>query len=134
MSGYTNAFPRSCVALYDASIAGDVETAVPLYRALHPLLRWDSKPEFVQAIKLSMDVVGRHGGPCRPPRGRLDDDTAPLIRGLTEKAVAEGVREGHETGLSGQIGVRLSDHLLRGSVRRGRSHRRLANTSKGTGH
>jgi 1-pyrroline-4-hydroxy-2-carboxylate deaminase len=91
VSGYTSAFPRSCVALYDASMAGDVETAVPLYRTLHALLRWDSKTEFVQAIKLSMDVVGRHGGPCRPPRGPLDDDTAQLIRGLTEKAVAEGM-------------------------------------------
>jgi dihydrodipicolinate synthase/N-acetylneuraminate lyase len=90
VSGYTNAFPRSCVALYEASIAGDLASALPLYRALHPLLRWDSKPEFVQAIKLSMDVVGRHGGPCRPPRGRLDDDAATLIRTLTEKAVAAG--------------------------------------------
>ena len=48
--------------------AGDLDTALPLYRALHPLLRWDSKTEFVQAIKLSMDLAGRHGGPCRPPR------------------------------------------------------------------
>jgi dihydrodipicolinate synthase/N-acetylneuraminate lyase len=91
VSGYTNAFPRSGIALYNASMAGDVETAVPLYRALHALLRWDSKPEFVQAIKASMDVVGRYGGPCRPPRGPLDADTAALIRTLTEKAVAEGM-------------------------------------------
>jgi 1-pyrroline-4-hydroxy-2-carboxylate deaminase len=91
VSGYTNAFPRSGVALYSASMAGDVETAVPIYRALHALLRWDSKTEFVQAIKASMDVVGRYGGPCRPPRGPLDADAAALIRTLTEKAVAEGM-------------------------------------------
>jgi dihydrodipicolinate synthase/N-acetylneuraminate lyase len=91
VSGYTSAFPRSCLALYDASMAGDVETAVPLYRSLHALLRWDSKTEFVQAIKLSMDVVGRPGGPCRPPRGPLDEETAALIRSLTEKAVAQGM-------------------------------------------
>jgi 1-pyrroline-4-hydroxy-2-carboxylate deaminase len=91
VSGYTNAFPRSCVELFNASVAGDVASAVPLYRALHPLLRWDSKPEFVQAIKLSMDVVGRRGGGCRPPRGPLDDQSAASIRELTEKAVAEGV-------------------------------------------
>jgi dihydrodipicolinate synthase/N-acetylneuraminate lyase len=91
VSGYTSVFPRSCVALFNASMAGDVETAVPLYRALHALLRWDSKTEFVQAIKASMDVVGRYGGPCRPPRGPLDADTAALIRALTEKAFAEGM-------------------------------------------
>jgi hypothetical protein len=25
----------------------------------------------VEAIKLSMDIVGRYGGPCRPPRRPL---------------------------------------------------------------
>jgi dihydrodipicolinate synthase/N-acetylneuraminate lyase len=91
VSGYPSAFPRSCVELYRASLAGEVEQAVPLYRALHALLRWDSKTEFVQAIKLSMDIVGRRGGPCRPPRGPLDAESAALIRSLTEKAVAEGL-------------------------------------------
>ena len=76
ISGYTSAFPRSCIELYQASIAGDVATAVPLYQALHPLLRWDSRTEFVQAIKLSMDLVGRAGGPCRPPRLALSADHA----------------------------------------------------------
>ncbi len=41
ISGYTSAFPRSCVELYQASVAGDLGTAVPLYRTLHALLRWD---------------------------------------------------------------------------------------------
>jgi dihydrodipicolinate synthase/N-acetylneuraminate lyase len=91
VSGYTNAFPRSCVELYEASLAGDLDKAVPLYRALHALLRWDSRTEFVQAIKASMDIVGRPGGPCRPPRGPLDADIAGLIRDLTEKAVVEGM-------------------------------------------
>ncbi len=71
VSGYPNAFPESCVELWRACLAHDLETALPLYRQLHPLLRWDSKTEFVQAIKLSMDLVGRQGGPCRPPRGPL---------------------------------------------------------------
>jgi 4-hydroxy-tetrahydrodipicolinate synthase len=91
ISGYTSAFPRSCIELFKASIAGDVERAVPLYRALHPLLRWDSKPEFVQAIKLSMDIVGRDGGPCRPPRNRLAPEHERLVRTLTEEAVAQGM-------------------------------------------
>ena len=87
ISGYTSAFPRSCVELYRASMNADVETALPLYRKLHPLLRWDSKTEFVQAIKLSMDIVGRYGGPCRPPRMPLSAEDETEIRRLTEQAV-----------------------------------------------
>jgi dihydrodipicolinate synthase/N-acetylneuraminate lyase len=91
VSGYTNAFPRSCMDLYRAAIAQDVGTALPLYRRLHALLRWDSQPEFVQAIKLSMDLVGRYGGPCRPPRTSLTDQQKEILRELTETAIAEGM-------------------------------------------
>lgn len=70
---------------------GDLTTGLPRYR----LLRWDSKTEFVQAIKLSMDIVGRYGGPCRPPRVRLTDEQERVVREATEKAVAAGpVAEG----------------------------------------
>ena len=91
VAGFTNALPRSTVELYNASVAGDLATALPLYRALHPLLRWDSKTEFVQAIKLSMDVVGRYGGPCRPPRSPLAPEIDAEIRAWTEKAIAAGM-------------------------------------------
>ncbi|GAA2269953.1 dihydrodipicolinate synthase family protein [Nonomuraea roseoviolacea subsp. roseoviolacea] len=92
IAGYPNALPASCAELYRAATAGDLATALPLYRALHPLLRWDSKTEFVQAIKLSMDLAGRHGGPCRPPRLPLDADQEAVVRAATEKALAEGLR------------------------------------------
>ncbi|GAA5087337.1 4-hydroxy-tetrahydrodipicolinate synthase [Thermocatellispora tengchongensis] len=92
ISGYPNALPRSCVTLYEAAAAGDLETALPLYRTLHPLLRWDSKTEFVQAIKLSMDIAGRYGGPCRPPRVPLTEEHARIVREATEKALAAGCR------------------------------------------
>jgi 1-pyrroline-4-hydroxy-2-carboxylate deaminase len=91
ISGYTSAFPKACVSLYHASVNGDLDTAVPLYRTLHPLLRWDSKTEFVQAIKLSMDIVGRDGGRCRPPRVALDPEHEAQVRGLTEQALAAGM-------------------------------------------
>ena len=77
--------------LYHAAVAGDLTTALPLYRQLHPLQRWDSKVEFVQAIKLSMDIVGRHGGPCRPPRVPLLPEQEAAVRAATEKAVADGL-------------------------------------------
>jgi 1-pyrroline-4-hydroxy-2-carboxylate deaminase len=91
ISGYTSAFPKACVSLYHASVNGDLDTAVPLYRTLHPLLRWDSKTEFVQAIKLSMDIVGHDGGRCRPPRVALDPEHEAQVRRLTEQALAAGM-------------------------------------------
>ncbi|MFF3670377.1 dihydrodipicolinate synthase family protein [Microtetraspora malaysiensis] len=92
IAGYPNALPVSSVALYRAAIARDLDTALPLYRSLHALLRWDSKIEFVQAIKLSMDIAGRPGGPCRPPRGPLTAEQEATVRAVTEKALAEGLR------------------------------------------
>ncbi|MDG4865988.1 dihydrodipicolinate synthase family protein, partial [Streptomyces sp. T-3] len=71
IAGYPNAFPASCAELYRAATAGDLDRALPLYKSLHSLLRWDSKTEFVQAIKLSMDIAGRPGGPTRAPRQPL---------------------------------------------------------------
>jgi 4-hydroxy-tetrahydrodipicolinate synthase len=92
IAGYPNALPDASVKLWDLSVAKDLDQALPIYRDLHSLLRWDSKPAFVQAIKLSMDIAGRKGGPCRPPRLRLREDVAATIRKDTEKALAEGYR------------------------------------------
>ncbi|UQA92100.1 dihydrodipicolinate synthase family protein [Streptomyces halobius] len=92
IAGYPNAFPATCAELYRAAVDGDLQTALPLYRSLHSLLRWDSKTEFVQAIKLSMDIVGRPGGPTRPPRVPLTGETGAAVRAATEKAVADGHR------------------------------------------
>ncbi|MFE9290119.1 dihydrodipicolinate synthase family protein [Streptomyces olivaceus] len=91
VAGYPNALPAACVELYRAAVAGDLATAEPLYRQLHPLLRWDSKVEFVQAIKLSMDLAGRHGGACRPPRVPLLPAQVAAVRAATEKALAAGL-------------------------------------------
>ncbi|MEV7249586.1 dihydrodipicolinate synthase family protein [Streptomyces cyaneofuscatus] len=92
IAGFPNALPGSCTALYRAAVAGDLDTAVPLYRKLHPLLRWDSRTEFVQAIKASQDVVAEgSGGPCRPPRTPLAPQDQAIVRALTEKLLAEGL-------------------------------------------
>ncbi|MFD7493909.1 dihydrodipicolinate synthase family protein [Streptomyces sp. NPDC059832] len=91
IAGCPNMLPSCCVDLYRAAVTGDMATALPLYRELHELLRWDSKPEFVQAIKASMDVAGRHGGRTRPPRFPLPADDAAAVRAATEKALAGGL-------------------------------------------
>jgi dihydrodipicolinate synthase/N-acetylneuraminate lyase len=87
-AGFPNAFPAESVRLYDLMIAGDYSRARELYERLVAIFRWDSRTEFVQAIKLSMDLVGRYGGPCRPPRGPLTAEHESQVRAETERAVA----------------------------------------------
>ncbi|MFR9796351.1 dihydrodipicolinate synthase family protein [Streptomyces sp. MS06] len=91
VAGYPQVFPRACLALYDAACAGDLETALPLYRQLHPVLRWDSRTEFVQAIKLGQEMIGRPGGRCRPPRQPLGPETAAVVRAATQALIDSGV-------------------------------------------
>lgn len=91
VSGYSNALPQDCLELYELATSTDPTDwakAQPMYRDLHALLRWDSKHEFVQAIKLSMDVVGRKGGACRPPRSPLSPETAAQVVKDTEALLA----------------------------------------------
>ncbi|MEV4568244.1 dihydrodipicolinate synthase family protein [Nonomuraea sp. NPDC049419] len=92
IAGYPNMIPRATVELYRLAVARDVAKALPIYRDLHPLLRWDSKTEFVQSIKLSMDLAGRKGGACRPPRVPLTTDQAAQITRQTNDVLAKGYR------------------------------------------
>ncbi|MBI0316429.1 dihydrodipicolinate synthase family protein, partial [Streptomyces javensis] len=95
IAGYPNAIPDATVELYRLATSGvgaDLEKALPLYRALHPLLRWDSRTEFVQAIKASMDLAGLRGGACRPPRSRLAGEVAARVVRETETVLALGYR------------------------------------------
>ncbi|MBQ0825847.1 dihydrodipicolinate synthase family protein [Streptomyces tagetis] len=91
VAGYAQVFPRDCLALYEASVRGDLETALPLYRRLHPVLRWDSRTEFVQAIKIGQEMTGRRGGVCRPPRTPLGLETEAIVRAATQALVDAGV-------------------------------------------
>lgn len=95
VSGYPNAFPEACMEVYRLVTSGnfeDIAQALPMYRDLHELFRWDSKFEFVQAIKLSMDMVGRKGGITRPPRTPLGAADEADVRRATEAAIAKGYR------------------------------------------
>lgn len=100
-AGFPNVFPREAVELYDLMTAGRYAEARALYTQLVALFRWDSRTEFVQAIKCSMDVVGRYGGPCRPPRGALSAQQVATITAETERAVAavEALRAGRGAGV-----------------------------------
>jgi 4-hydroxy-tetrahydrodipicolinate synthase len=92
IAGYANVFPRASVELYRAATGGDVRAVQALYRLLHPLLRLDSRTEFVQSIKLSMDLAGRRGGPCRAPRLPLLPEQESDVRESTMRAIAKGLR------------------------------------------
>ena len=70
-AGFPNAFPKESVEIFTLVKDGRIAEARSLYQPLVAAFRWDSRTEFVQAIKLGMDMVGRFGGPCRPPRGPL---------------------------------------------------------------
>jgi 4-hydroxy-tetrahydrodipicolinate synthase len=87
IAGIPNALPAECAALWAAATAGDLATALPAYRRLHALLRWDARTEFVQAIKLAMAVAGRPAVPCRPPRVPLTDEQDAAVRAATESAL-----------------------------------------------
>ena len=87
-AGYPNAFPKAAVEIYDLVKAGKIDDARELYTNLVTVFRWDSKVEFVQAIKLSIDIAGgSYGGPTRPPRGPLSPENEARVRADTKKAL-----------------------------------------------
>jgi len=90
IGGFTGALPAATVRLFERARDGDVAAALPEYRAMLPLLRWDSGPRFVEAIKHTIDLVGaRGGGLPRPPRRTLDDaDKQRVARQLAQAQAA----------------------------------------------
>jgi len=87
-AGYPNAFPREAVEIYELAMAGKHAEAKELYENLVTVFRWDSRVEFVQAIKLSIDIAGQSfGGPTRPPRGPLSSENEARVRAETKKAL-----------------------------------------------
>lgn len=74
VAGLTNAIPRESVALYDLVMAGKIAEATQLYRRLLPLLRYDTTPRLVQAIKYTSQLAGRPMGQTRAPRLPLEED------------------------------------------------------------
>lgn len=86
-AGFPNTFPRESVEIFDLARAGRYDEARALYRQLVAVFRWDSRTEFVQAIKLGMELVGRYGGPCRPPRGPLTPENEAVVRRDMQRAI-----------------------------------------------
>jgi len=93
IGGFTGALPAATVELFRQGRAGDLAAALPRYRAMLPLLRWDSGPRFVEAIKHTIDLLGQRGGGVpRPPRRVLDDHDRRLV--ASQLAHAQAVLTG----------------------------------------
>jgi 1-pyrroline-4-hydroxy-2-carboxylate deaminase len=86
-AGFPNVFPAESARLFELGVQGKVAEARALYEPLVAAFRWDSRVEFVQAIKYGMDYVGRYGGPCRPPRGPLSPENLAQLEQDMKKAV-----------------------------------------------
>ncbi|HEY5550326.1 MAG TPA: dihydrodipicolinate synthase family protein [Opitutaceae bacterium] len=87
VAGLVNAFPIESVALFDAAIRGNRETAERIFRWFLPLLRLDTVPKFVQLIKWVQAAVGRGTATVRPPRLPLDGREVATARRVLAKAL-----------------------------------------------
>jgi 4-hydroxy-tetrahydrodipicolinate synthase len=88
VSGLTNAFPKESLALYEAALAGDLETARAIYRWFMPLLHLDAEHDLVQSIKLAEQRMGRGSERVRPPRYVLTGARRAEVSALVEQAAA----------------------------------------------
>lgn len=88
IAGFVNAFPAHSLALWERCAAGDFAAALPLYRAMLPLLRYDADPRFVQAIKLAQEEAGRPAGGVRLPRLPLPATEEATVRALARRVQA----------------------------------------------
>jgi 4-hydroxy-tetrahydrodipicolinate synthase len=85
IAGVANVAPRDCVELFRLCHEGRLDEARAVYARILPLARLDMHPKLVQFFKAAMDLVGRAGGSCRPPRLALTEDE----RRQVERAVRE---------------------------------------------
>lgn len=101
VSGIASAFPKEAAALVREYAAGRHERARRLHRWLMPLLHFDAEPDFVQAIKLAEQMVGRGSERVRMPRLPLSGGRRSEVIAIVEYAIA--TRPG--SALSEQEGV-----------------------------
>lgn len=92
VAGLVNALPRESVRLFELARAGDAAAAA-WYRWFLPLLRLDTGPDFVQAIKLVQQALGHGSERVRPPRLPLPPARREQVLALVRTAMS-----GHPAG------------------------------------
>lgn len=88
ISGLTNVFPQESVMLMKLARAGRLEEAREIYRWFMPLLRLDTIPKLVQAIKLAEQIVGRGSENVRSPRLKLEGSDRVMVEKTMSDALA----------------------------------------------
>ena len=78
----SNVAPGLSARMFRAAAAGDVATALPLYRRLAPLLPWVGGPRYVSGTKAALRLIGRDMGPPRPPRLPLPERDLPALEAV----------------------------------------------------
>ncbi len=88
IAGLVNAFPSESVQLFEYCLRGERTEARDLYEWFLPLLRLDTIPKFVQAIKLVQAEVGRGHERVRAPRLTLAGDERAKVLATLKAALA----------------------------------------------
>ena len=78
----SNVVPSLSARMFRSAAAGDVATALPLYRRLSPLLPWVGGPRYVSGTKAALRLIGRDMGPPRPPRLPLPEADLPMLEAV----------------------------------------------------
>jgi dihydrodipicolinate synthase/N-acetylneuraminate lyase len=99
IAGLANALPRESVDLFNFGMNGESDKAFSLYRWFLPLLRMDTKPNFVQLIKLVQAEVGIGNARVRRPRLELVGDELEQA----EKTIRDALRSRPQTAISSAL-------------------------------
>ena len=91
ISGLTNVFPKESVMLMKLAQAGRIKEAREIYSWFMPLLRLDTIPKLVQAIKLAEQIVGRGSENVRAPRLKLVGDERAYVESTMADALANRI-------------------------------------------
>jgi 4-hydroxy-tetrahydrodipicolinate synthase len=87
VSGFTDAFPRESVRLWELLAAGKYEQALKIYRWFTPVLHLDDHPKLVQYIKLAQAMTGVGTETVRAPRLALTGPERERIAALIQRAI-----------------------------------------------
>ena len=99
IAGLANALPRESVDLFNFGMNGESDKAFNLYRWFLPLLRMDTKPNFVQLIKLVQAEVGIGNARVRPPRLELVGDELEQAK----KTIRDALRSRPQSAISSAL-------------------------------
>jgi 4-hydroxy-tetrahydrodipicolinate synthase len=84
-----NVFPEASVRLFDLAVDPSPEQRDELellYQAFLPTLRLDTVPDYIQRVKLAMELVGHGPARLRPPRLELEPAERDAVQVVIEEA------------------------------------------------